>query len=129
MFNTGTVFEVKEKVTEDMTAAAVGSGDLRVLATPAMTALMEKAALGCAKSGLDGKDSTVGISLNVRHIAPTPVGMEVTCRAALVQIDSRKLTFSLEAFDEKEKIGEGTHERFIVNSEKFQNKCDGKING
>lgn len=129
MFNTGTVFQVKEKVTEDMTAAAVGSGDLRVLATPAMTALMEKAALNCAKSGLDGNESTVGISLNIRHIAPTPVGMEVTCRATLVQVDSRKLTFSLEAFDEKEKIGEGTHERFIINSEKFQNKCDGKKNG
>lgn len=129
MLNIGTVFEVKEKVTEDMTASAVGSGDLRVLATPAMTALMERAALCCVKGGLDIGESTVGISLNIRHVSPTPVGMEVTCRATLVQVDSRKLTFSLEAFDEKEKIGEGTHERFIIKSEKFQNKCDGKING
>ena len=128
MLNIGTVFEVKEKVTENRTAQAVGSGDLRVLATPAMTALMEKAALMCVKSGLDDKEGTVGISLNIRHIAPTPVGMEIICRATLVQTDSRKLTFSLEAFDEKEKIGEGTHERFIINNEKFQNKCDGKIN-
>ena len=69
---------------------------------------------------------TVGISLKVTHDAPTPLGMEVTCESELVKVDGRKLTFELKAYDEKGTIGKGTHERFIVNDVKFQEKADGK---
>ena len=71
---------------------------------------------------------TVGTSLNVKHLAASPVGMKVTCNTTLVEVDKRRLVFSVEVEDETGKVGEGTHERFIVQAEKFQNKADAKLN-
>lgn len=113
-------------VNESNTAKTVGSGTLDVFATPAMIALMEETAWKSVAGYLEEGCGTVGISLNVTHDASTPLGMEVTCESELVKVDGRKLTFELKAYDEKGAIGKGTHERFIVNDVKFQEKADGK---
>ena len=118
--------ESKVTVNKDNTAMAVGSGGVDVFATPSMIALMEKAALELVQPYLDSGQSTVGIMLKVVHTAATPVGMEVTATAELIEIDRRKLVFKVEARDERELIGEGMHERFIIDVNKFLKKVDEK---
>ena len=120
--------EAKTIVSESNTALALGSGGVPVFATPAMIALMEKAALSSVAPYLPEGTSTVGISITSSHIAATPLAMEVTARAELTEIDGKKLVFRIEAFDAVEKIGEGIHERFIINVEKFMNKNEQKKN-
>ena len=115
-------------VTESDTALAVGSGSLKVLATPKMLALIEKAAADLVEENLPEEWTSVGISLNVAHTAPTPVGMQIRAEAELVELDGRKIIFEVAAFDECGEIGRGRHERFIVNREKFQLKADAKKN-
>ena len=115
-------------VTESDTALAVGSGSLKVLATPKMLALIEKAAADLVEENLPEEWTSVGISLNVAHTAPTPVGMQIRAEAELVELDGRKIIFEVAAFDECGEIGCGRHERFIVNREKFQLKADAKKN-
>ena len=115
------------KVTDDNTAAALGSGTLRVFSTPAMIALMEKTAWESVAPYLAEGESTVGISLNVKHLAATPVGDTVTCESELVEIDRRRLVFNLKVTDSTDVIGEGTHERFIVSNEKFIAKAEAKL--
>ena len=111
-------------VANDNTAAAMGSGTLAVFATPAMIALMEKTAYISVQNELDEGCGSVGTLLNVKHLAATPVGMQVTCESELVEIDNRRLLFTVKAYDEKGLIGEGTHERFIVQNEKFLAKTN-----
>ena len=113
---------VNDIVTDNNTALSVGSGSLAVYATPAMLALIEKAACEALNGILDEAETTVGTLLNVKHIAATPVGMKVSATADLIERDGRRLVFKVEANDECGKIGEGIHERFIVNSEKFISK-------
>ncbi len=110
-------------VTEDKTAASMKSGGVNTLSTPYMIAFMEYTATECVKPFLDEGCVTVGIHVDISHLASTPVGMKVTVRAVLTAVEGRKLTFSVEASDEKEKIGEGTHHRFIVNYDKFHQKA------
>lgn len=110
------------KVTEAMTARAMGSGDMNVLATPAMVALMENAAMLAAASDMEDGNTTVGISINTTHVKASKVGATITVTANLVNIDGRKLTFEIEANDEGGLIGKATHERFVVNREKFLSK-------
>jgi predicted thioesterase len=112
-------------VSETTTAKSLGSGALNVLATPIMVALMENAATK-ALSLPEGQTS-VGTYLDIKHLAATPIGMKVWAIAEITEIDGRKLGFHIEAFDEKEKIGEGRHERFIVNAEKFTEKANSKL--
>lgn len=114
-------------VDENYTAKTMGSGTLEVFATPAMIALMEKTAWKSVQDHLDEGQGTVGIALDVKHVAATPLGMKVRCESLLIQIDGKKLTFSVKAYDEVGLIGEGTHERFIVMNEKFQNKANEKV--
>ena len=102
------------------------SGELKVYATPSMIALMEQAAYTSVAGELEEGQGTVGTLMNVSHISATPVGMEVTAKSELVKVDGRKLVFHVEAYDERGKIGEGEHERFIIDNEKFQNKADNK---
>lgn len=116
----------EEKVTERNTAKSIGSGGVDVYATPMMIALMEKAAFELVDGFLPTGYTTVGTSLQINHIAATPLGIKVSASAVLTNIDGKKLTFSIEAFDEKEKIGEGTHERYIVNTERFIDKAKAK---
>lgn len=112
----------EREVTKDITALTVGSGGLDVLATAMMIALIEKAARESVQPYLDSGLGTVGTQVNVSHISATPVGMKFRAESELISIDGRKLTFSVAAYDEKCKIGEGTHERFIINDDKFMSK-------
>lgn len=118
---------VTEFVTENNTALSVGSGSLKVYATPAMLALMEKAACEAISSLLKEGETTVGTELAVKHIAATPVGMSVSATAELVEQEGRKFVFQVTASDEKGIIGGGTHERFLVFSEKFTEKTYSKL--
>lgn len=113
-------------VDESNTAKTMASGTLDVFATPAMTALMEKTAWKSVAEELEEGCGTVGIRLEITHDAPTPIGMKVTCESVLTGIDGRKLTFEVEARDERGKIGSGIHERFIIDNKKFQEKANQK---
>ena len=107
-------------------AEAMGSGELKVFATPAMIALIEKAAWQSVAPELGEGQGSVGTKLDISHIAATPLGMKLRCETELTEIDGRRLVFKAEVFDEAGKVGEGTHERFIVFNEKFQAKADAK---
>ena len=116
-------------VAEVHTAPHVGSGKVRVLATPVMVNLMEAAALDAAERYLPAGHQSLGTHLDVRHIAATPVGMRVTARAELIRIDGRHLTFQIAAHDERELIGDGTHARVIVNVARFDQRAQAKTLG
>ncbi len=109
------------------TAHHVGSGKIKVLATPVMVMLLEEAALNAVEGLLPAGQQTVGTRLDVSHIAATPVGMRVTARAEVVAVDGRKLTFKVWADDEVERIGEGIHERIVVDVERFDKRTRAKI--
>jgi len=106
----------------EQTAAHYGSGLVEVFATPAMIALMEKAALEAVLPYLSENEGTVGTRVEVSHLKATPVGMKVTCKAVLKEVEKRRLLFEVEAHDEEGLIGSGLHERFIINVEKFMQK-------
>ena len=114
-------------VTEEKTAKAMGSGELNVFATPAMIALMENTAYTSVAAQLEPGQGTVGTLMNVKHVAATPVGMKVVCETKLIEIDRRRLVFEVKACDEAGLIGEGVHERFIVDNAKFQSRADAKL--
>jgi fluoroacetyl-CoA thioesterase len=118
--------EKTEKVTENNTAIKYGSGGVAVYATPAMIGLMEATSLAVVDSCLPEDTATVGIDLKIKHLAATPVGMTIKVIAELIQVDGRRLVFHVIAFDDREKIGEGTHERFIITKEKFLQKAEAK---
>ncbi|SFT59829.1 Predicted thioesterase [Selenomonas sp. GACV-9] len=122
----GVANTVTEMVTEQNTAAALGSGSLPVYATPAMTCLMEKAATEAIEGLLPEGWTSVGISLSVQHKAPTPVGLTVRAEAEVTAVDGRKVAFAVRAFDDREEIGFGTHERFAVQKDKFVAKAAAK---
>lgn len=126
MLKTGLKGKETTIVDESNTAKTMGSGTLDVFATPAMTALMEKTAWKSVAEELEAGCGTVGIRLEITHDAPTPLGMKVTCESVLTGIDGRKLTFEVEAWDERGKIGSGIHERFIIDNKKFQEKANQK---
>ncbi len=116
----GLVGELKIVVTQEMTAEASNvEGMAPVLATPRMISFMERTAHEAVLPYLAEGQSTVGIHVDVRHLAATPVGMEVRFRAELVEVDRRRLRFKVEAWDEVEKVGEGEHERFIIDWQRF----------
>lgn len=127
MIQTGLTCKKKITVTPEMTAAAMGSGALEVLATPSMIALMEGTAQEAVQKLLEDGQGTVGTRIDVRHLAATPVGMEVTCTAEVTEVDRRRIVFTVKAKDEKEVIGEGIHERFVIENEKFFAKCRQKL--
>ena len=126
MLEKGLKLSLSTTVTEDKTARAMGSGTLDVFATPAMIALMEKTAYKAVQDALDESCGSVGTYIGVKHIAATPLGMTVTCEAELVEIDNRHLVFTVKAYDEAGLIGEGSHERFIVQNEKFMARTNAK---
>ncbi len=121
-FRIGAVGEATETVLHTNTAAAMGSGSLDVYATPAMLALMEKAACNIVNPCLDDATTSVGIGVTLSHNAATAVGKTVSAKAVLVGVDGRKLTFKVTVSDDYGTIGSGTHERFLVNKEKFLGK-------
>ncbi len=113
-------------VTPENTAAAAGSGALPVFATPCMIALMEKAAMLSVQPFLAEGQGSVGTRIEVSHLAATPVGMPVRAETELLEIDRRRLVFRVAAYSGDELIGEGRHERFIVDSERFLQKAQAK---
>ena len=115
-----------EIVTKKNTAVHFGSGSVAVYATPAMVTLMETVSVAAVDPFLPEPMATVGTDLNIRHLAATPVGMTVRAVAELKEIDGKRLIFSVAAFDEKEQIGVGTHERYIIDSKKFLQKAESK---
>lgn len=112
-------------VNQTNTAKTIKSGSLDVLATPIMAALMEEAAVNALD--LPDDQTSVGTSLEIKHMAATPIGMKIWSEAEVVEVEGRKVTYTVQAFDEKEKIGEGQHQRFIVDIEKFMLKADSKL--
>ena len=120
----GEVFTTAER--ED-TAKEVGSGDLLVYATPCMVALMEGAACEAIADCLKDSETTVGTALNIEHIAATPVGLEVRAEAEVTAVEGNTVTFQVTAYDEAGKIGEGTHKRVIVSTQRFLDKAYDKL--
>lgn len=126
MIQPGIKNHLERIVTPELTAARIGSGLVEVFATPMMVALIEQTCLESVLPHLDQGQGTVGTLVNVTHCAATPVGMKVWCDSQLTLVDRRRLVFSVKAYDECGLIGEGTHERFIIDSAKFQAKTDEK---
>lgn len=128
MIEIGMSYTAEMTVGKEDTAKAVGSGELEVLATPKMCALMEESAYKCIGAELDEGASSVGTVLEIKHLSATPVGMSVKAIATVTEVDGRRIVFELKAYDDTGIIGEGRHERFIVYSEKFIAKAYSKLN-
>ena len=122
MLETGLSARSVTTVTAENTAAAMGSGDLPVFATPAMIALMEHAAMDAVAGSLPAGSTTVGSEMNATHLKPSGLGAEITATAVLTAVEGRKLTLNVGARDAQGMIGEGTHVRYIVDREKFMSK-------
>jgi len=114
-------------VGDEHTAPRVGSGRVRVLATPVMINLMEAAALDAIERLLPEGHQSLGTHLNVGHYAATPVGMQLRATAVVAKIEGRTVEFRVEAFDEKERVGDGTHTRVVVNVERFDQRVQRKL--
>ena len=104
------------------TAAVYGSGSLEVFATPAMIALMEKTCLEGVNSKIGEGNTTVGIAVNIKHLKASPVGAMIRCDAKLIEVDRKRLVFEVQCFEGDTLVGEGLHERFVVDSVKFMGK-------
>ena len=126
MLQTGIKGRIELTVTKDKCAGALGSGELDVFATPAMIALMEETAWKSVVPYLEPGEGTVGTALDVRHVAATPVGLKVICETELTLVDRRRQVFSVKVYDPFGLVGEGTHERFVIQYEKFMKKVDEK---
>ena len=126
MITIGLKGHLEQIVTEEVTADRIGSGLVKVFATPTMIALVEQTCNESVTPFLEPGQGTVGTHVDVSHCAATPVGMKVWCDSELVEIDRRRLVFAVKAYDECGLIGEGRHERFIIDSAKFQAKIDAK---
>lgn len=122
----GVTGQASVTVTENTLASASGSGAVPVFSTPNLVLLMEQAASNAVAPYLDPGEASVGSMVNIRHLAPTPPGLVVTAVARLCQIDGRRLVFQVEATDGVEKVGEGVHERYVVNRERFLTKASQK---
>jgi predicted thioesterase len=116
-------------VVESLSAAHMGSGDLQVYATPAMIALMEAAAVSAIGPLLSEGQTSVGVALDIRHLAATPLGHQVRARAEVTEVDGRKVTFEVKAWDEEEIIGRGTHTRFVIDVQRFMERVHAKSKG
>ncbi len=126
MLKTGITGKQIITVTQEMTAEKLGSGKLPVYATPNMITLIENTASESVEEYLEEGQGTVGTLVNVKHLAATPIGMSVTCETKVTQVDRKRLVFETKVYDESELIGEGIHERFIIDKEKFMKKAEGK---
>jgi predicted thioesterase len=118
---------LEEVVTIELTAPSIGSGGLMVYATPAMIRLMEHASWSSVEGCMQEGYSTVGTSMNVRHISASPVGAHIRCECELSEVDGRRLVFKVAAYDESGLVGVGVHERYIVNTDRFMAKAAGKL--
>ena len=127
MLEIGIAGIVEAEVNDTNTADTIGSGNLKVFATPCMIALMEQAAAESVLAHLQEGESSVGISISVEHLKATPAGMTVSCESALVAIDGKRLDFEVSAFDNAGIIGRGEHSRYIIDIDKFMAKTMAKL--
>ena len=123
----GITGEKSTAVTEDSTAVVMGSGTLRVFATPAMIALIEGCCAESVEDLLDEGITSVGTALDIEHLAASPVGAGIVCKSTLTAVDGRRLGFSVEVYDNAGLIGKGTHTRYTVKAEKFLEKTYAKL--
>ena len=126
MIEKGIKGHLEQTVTDELCADRIGSGLVKVFATPMMIALIERTCNESVTPLLDPGQGTVGTRIDVSHCAATPVGMRVWCDSELTEVDRRRLVFSVRAYDQCGLIGEGTHERFIIDSDRFQQKANEK---
>ena len=122
----GQTNEVHYAVEDEHTAIHVGSGASRVLATPWMIAFMERVSHRLLAQRLPAGYSSVGVVVNIRHLAPTPVGSQVRVRSQVIDISGARVTFQVECWDAQEKVGEGQHERFVIDEARFLRRVSGK---
>ena len=122
MLKEGLSFTSKMNVTTEKTALAIGSGDLPILATPALLALMENAAMNAVAQELEDGQSTVGGEICSSHVKPTGLGKQVSATATLIKVEGRKLYFRVNAHEDGKLLGEGTHLRFVVDKVRFLSK-------
>ena len=125
----GLTGEHRTLVTDELAIRFLGMDSARVLATPALILLMEMTARNSLKPLLEDGFDSVGAEVSIRHLAATPMGMEVAIRTQVTAVEGRKVRFRVEAHDEKEKVAEGTHERFIVNTARFAERLRAKRPG
>ena len=127
----GTKCRLEQTVTQELTAAQVGSGALPVFGTPFLSALMENAAMTVLQSFLEEGQGSVGTHLDISHDAPTPVGMKVWAEAEIYAVseNGKIVDFKVKAWDEKGPIGQGTHSRAIIDNDRFLTKCNAKLEG
>lgn len=126
MIEKGIKGHLEQTVSDELCADRIGSGLVKVFATPMMIALIERTCNESVTPLLDPDQGTVGTRIDVSHCAATPVGMRVWCDSELTEVDRRRLVFSVRAYDQCGLIGEGTHERFIIDSDRFQQKANEK---
>jgi predicted thioesterase len=122
----GLVSETTAIVDERLLATTVGSGSVAVYATPAMVALIEAAAVGALAPALAEGQSSVGVALGIRHLAATPPGQQVRARAEVIDVQGAKVTFQVQAWDEHELIGDGTHTRYVIDVARFMQRVQAK---
>lgn len=122
----GMVSEATQKITPEMTASHLGSGSLRVYATPAMCALVERTCATMVASRLTETQTTVGVKLHIHHLAPTPVGSEVRIRAEVTRFEEKSIVFKAQIWDEIELVGEAEHHRFVIEEERFLRRVRAK---
>jgi predicted thioesterase len=118
-FSVGLMYQLEFTISPEQGITHLGPDVPSVLSTPSMIGLMERTAVGLVSPYLEGSEGTVGVHVDVSHLAPTPIGMKVTVMATLVAVEGRRLTFSVEAHNEKGKIGEGTHRRVMIDRKRF----------
>ena len=126
MINVGLKGKAETIVTKENIAVTMKSGSLEVFATPALVALMEQAACAALENKLEKGTTTVGIKMDVQHLAATPLGMKVYATASIIEVDERKIIFHIEARDDVDLIGKAVHSRFIVHEAKFMAKTNAK---
>ena len=127
MIPVGTTNEMTWTVVTEHLASAFGSGLVDVLATPVLVGFCEEAARTMIEPGLESGQKTVGTQISLEHLAATPLGMRVSVRAELVEIDRRRLRFEIEAHDELEIVGRATHDRFVIDTERFEERIAEKL--
>jgi fluoroacetyl-CoA thioesterase len=123
----GGTYQSQTRVEEWMTAEKAGNKGVPVLSTPMLMQLVEEAAMQCVAPALDPDEITLGTHVDLAHIAATPVGLIVRTEVEILKVDGRRIEYAFTAFDEREKIAEGTHERYVTSREKFRERLEEKL--
>ena len=123
----GRTYQSQTRVEEWMTAEKAGNKGVPVLSTPMLFQLVEEAAMQCVAPLLDADELTLGAHVDLAHLSPTPVGLIVRIEVEILKVDGRRIEYAFTAFDEREKIAEGTHERYVTSREKFRERLEEKL--